>query len=711
MRNKLKTSLSAIACAGVLIIAGCGGGSGGTAVVQPAAVSVVLSGVAATGAPFTGGTVTVTDSTGASVGIPSGETTPKPAAIKADGTYSVTLTDTAKSPFVIVATRTNGDGQTESLVSVAASASSAVVNITPVTTLIAARLSPTGNPSNLASEVAANPASLLTAATLADKLAEVQSLLAPVLQASSSSAFNPLSSVFSANGSGYDLLLDSLKVTIIPASATSTNIEVAVRTVNTSSPVIQFNSAQPIAAVLSSNAVTATTINGSVALSAASLTPVGTSTQIADLLTRLQACYALPVTTRVNDSSASALSVNITAPECRTVFWANDPVNYKSNGSIVGKGRSFNGIFDSVANNLVWDQPSYEFTAANGDVVFGYRTTSNVGNINFDALTARLEPSTGKLKLIGNQYAYSGGVEPYQQFRQYPTLNQSTNNFHSTGYNFTVNNVLDSAGVTIFDRVEVATPFGDTYVLKPTAGSNSLRLQKGTSITGTSVIRLRGVYSSAATAANTAIASPAARETGLVFASPEKTDAQLTAIAAQSVWTMSYFLKTNTSSPVAVQTYRTRSRALSIAEYKLQPLAELAPAFLATTAADAVTSSTPGPIGRIQLPSTGNTGQIPWVVGAGAVPPTSMTLFGSRYSLASNNVYSRLLDFDDSVSFGSTVRSAAIDCVAASSSDTHCLSSPAGAFAPTAFASGLQLAARDKTGRVFANHYAIYFLP
>ena len=140
------------ALAGLLLLTmvGCGGGgsnsaAGGSAVVPQA--SITVSGMAATGAAFADAVITVVDSRGVTVG--------KSAPVGSDGSYSITLDSAAVAPFVLVATRFDANGDAETLVSVIASTGVTTANITPITTLIASRLSSSGDPAKLADELVA----------------------------------------------------------------------------------------------------------------------------------------------------------------------------------------------------------------------------------------------------------------------------------------------------------------------------------------------------------------------------------------------------------------------------------------------------------------------------------------------------------------------------------------------------------------------------
>jgi hypothetical protein len=690
-----------------LTLAGCGGGGGSdpapapvaaapapgaqapVAPVAPAPSAVVVSGVAATGAAFSGGVVTVTDSTGAVVGTS--------AAVGDDGVFSVTLTLGAKAPIVLVAERAAINGQVERLVSVASGAGSgtATANLTPVTTLIAALLSPSGDPAKLAAEVSAGTAQV-SAAAVASKVEQVQALLAPLLTATNTTATDPLTGQFTANGTGYDRLLDSVRVSIAPASATTSNIEVAVKqqaAEGAAPAAVSFTSASTAAVQLP-------------AVDASTLVAEGTSVKITRFLGALSACYALPLADRVNGVVGNATAVvgtaaDVKAPACRGLFVGADPANYLSNGLRVGRDASNNGAFASLfrkgADGVVFSQGSYEFTRGNGDLVVGYKSRDSAGNEAYDTLVVRLDNNDGQLKLVGNQYAYPGGVVPYQQVRQFITLNQSAYDYRSTGFVVNVDNKTDGAGNPVFDRVEVSTPRGGTLVLKPTRGYSYLGLVKGASTLGTNFLRLRSAFINPQTTGTLATMEP-----GLFFASTPVSEDELAAVPAQSVWTYRYFLAGNTSAtPDAVQTYKTRARALTLGELSQKTLSALAPAVIANLQAMANPT-----FGTIPLPTTGpaDTGNPAtgsgWTVPAGALPTTSLSIYGSYQGAG----------FNDVANFGSTARTTTVACSAATASDHHCSTTTSGAFATGAVASGVHLWARDSAGREYANFYAAYKL-
>jgi len=714
MKLKPKNLAMALASAVMLTLAGCGGGDSTTSTTLPAAVTpttitpavvtpTTISGVAATGAAFTDAVITVIDSTGAVVGTSS--------PVGADGTYSVTIGDGAKAPFVLVASRTTADGQVQTLVSVVESAmatmatTATTANVTPITNLIASLLSASGDPAKLASELAAGTVQI-TADAVAATVAEVKTILAPLLAATGTSSTDPLTGTFTVDGTGYDRLLDSLSISIIPASATSSNIEIAVKQ--------QLpDGTQPATTSFTSDSTTMAPLP---TVDATTLVEEGTSVKIANFLTELTTCYGVPFADRVNGVTGTVTAVvgtaaDVKTPQCRSVFSGGDPANFLSSGNKVGRDANnngaFAGLFRAGATGVVFSQGTYEFTRGNGDLVIGYKSKDTSNNEVFDTFVVRKDTADGKLKLIGNLYKFPGGVSAYQQYRQFITLGQSAYNYHSTGYSFNVANKVDGLGNSIFARVVVTSPSGSTLTLKPSSGSSVLNLVKGplqSDITGTSFLRLRSVYADSTTPISPA---PSEIDPSLFFSSVPRTDAEIAAIPGQSVWSFQYYFTSTylTANPSVTdgltQTYKTRARALTIAELKQQGLAQLSPAVIADIQTDPNLLN-----GQPLLPENEAVGPIDFTVPTGALPVTQIKIFG-RVNPFTTPQGAR---FDDAVAVRSTERAGTVACTKASGTDAHCSTSVQGAYAPNAYANGLHLWSRDGAGREYANFYAMYKL-
>lgn len=699
----IRRSLVALAVAGATILAGCGGGDSSTAE-KPSteSKSVVVTGVAASGAAFTGGTVSVLDSRGTVVGTS--------APVDASGVYSVTLAEGAKPAFVLVATRPSSTGEAETLVSVIESAEVTTANLTPITTLIASRLSSSGDPAKLAEELASGKAQI-TPEKVAATVQDVKAILQPLLAASGGSDFDPLRDSFATDGTGHDRLLDSIRITIVP-SASNANIEIALESVGgdeQSPPAIFFTSDQPLATIASENRITPTAIGGTT-IDAGSLVEEGLSARIVTLMQGLTACYGLPLEQRVAGATPATDAVvgaagDVIAAQCRGLFVDNDPSLYRHNGGVVqrtsGNEGAFNSLFRRNADGVVFSHGSYEFTRGNGDYVVGYRTRSAQGAETVGALVAR-RSDDGALRLVGNQYAYPGHLVAYHQRRNFVTLGQDAYSYFSTGYTPQIAN-LTSNGNALFDRVEVTSPKGTVMVLRPDAGQSQLVFYRNGAATGTNFIRLRSEYVDGSTTRP----HPSVADTpSLAFAATQWTEDELVKATSTGSWKFDYFLAGNTGSvPDATQYYRTRSRALSIGELRTRGFAELVPALVADVVTVTQPAGQPFP-GQLvfdpddrALIGTANGGS-GWSVLAGQMVPTSIQLYGSYAGKR----------FNDSVGFPSTARSITVPCTPQSTGDTHCFNGGPG-FAGGAALSGLHLWSADATGREFANFYALYKLP
>jgi hypothetical protein len=213
-RVKSKTPWLALAVSLSIALSGCGGGSSGgsSGGSGSAPTAVTLEGVAATGAAFTGALITVYDKSGTAVGTATTDA--------ATGGYTITLPASAQAPFVLEAVR---DDQT--LVSMLADPGSSVVNITSITTLIASRMSATGDPLNLKTAFKNDPTTI-TSAKLASRIVEIISVLKPLLDALGDFT-DPVRGKFVADGTGFDRVLDALNISIRPTGAFA-NIEITV---------------------------------------------------------------------------------------------------------------------------------------------------------------------------------------------------------------------------------------------------------------------------------------------------------------------------------------------------------------------------------------------------------------------------------------------------------------------------------------------------
>ncbi|MDP1788830.1 MAG: hypothetical protein Q8K56_00740, partial [Rhodoglobus sp.] len=315
-----------------------------------------------------------------------------------------------------------------------------------------------------------------------DTVAEVQAILEPLLTATATASVNPLTGTFTTDGTGYDRLLDSIKITFLPASTTSTNVEVLVKQE-------LIEGAQPTSRSFNSSETAVTPLPP---IDSTTLVAEGTSTKISNFLNALTACYALPANLRAVAPST------VLAAECLDVFHDNNPTLFRNNVGTVSCTGAFASLFNSNSVGAVFSQGTYEFTRANPekDLVIGYKVSGTDGGESYDTFVLRTSAVDGKLRLIGNQYRFPGRVAAYQQRRNFISLGQESYDYFSTGYVLDVANRQRTNNLgPVFNRVVVTTPTGAVLTLQPSGNSSFLGLVKtGPVITGTSFVRLRSEY-------------------------------------------------------------------------------------------------------------------------------------------------------------------------------------------------------------------------
>lgn len=172
--------------------------------VLPAECGVTLAGVVAVGAPVANATVTVTDAGGATAAV---------ATADAEGRYRLSF-DPARfaAPYVVSAVGAVGEAS-ETLVAVHPAAASADLNLTPLSSAIAAYMSSTGDPRDLATNAADRLN--ITAAGVAAVELSFRQLLAANMRAVGldESSFHLMNGRFDAR---FDRLLDAVHVEVAP---------------------------------------------------------------------------------------------------------------------------------------------------------------------------------------------------------------------------------------------------------------------------------------------------------------------------------------------------------------------------------------------------------------------------------------------------------------------------------------------------------------
>ncbi len=640
----------AFACAVVgLALGGCGGGGGGGggANSPTAAAPVVFGGTAATGRPMTGATVRVID--GRSVEVARSQ------ALGVDGRYSVELASAATAPFVLVAELPDGEAQVCSI----DKGESSTVNITQVTSLMAARLSSNGTPKGLEADFKGDGGRTPpTPQAIRTSTSEVIAMLAPLAQALGDST-HPVTGSFAVDGTGYDKLLDSVAVAIVPTSNTAANIEVTLRTKRAEDepmPAVMFSSADPTLPAVAS--VAANQLIGS-----------GTSARIERLVEVLNACYQLPLADRVE---AGINPPQIKAGPCRSLFFGSDPSNYLHSGTRVGSG-AFGGL---LAGSLVtFDRPVLEYVRSdNNDVVFTLRFVD--ANSNTDTLMLFAREEGNELRLIGDRYQHSISVSGSAVHSDHLNADDVGLDHVTVGPQFVVANRLDGTGQSIYDRVVVVAPVGfagnatrDEFVLRPYVGYTSLRMQGNWDSAHTSqVIRLAGEFKTARS--SEPLHPRQVSSSGAVWVAGEPwTDERIESMSHKAVWTFQYFLAGNTgTAPDMVQHMTTISRVPSVREALQMSAAQFDAPTLETLRSMSREPAAPNlfwfgarPNATGAFPTIASPLTLAWTVPDGAVAPTRATLWG-RATASYTTLWAERTPFDAGQPIPSTTRQKQMDC-------------------------------------------------
>lgn len=673
--TRTKRGLSTLA---VLILSACGGGGGGgggeggggvpfgmlpattaTPSTAPAtgttvtssSASLKLQGVAATGAAFVNAEVTVTDRNGAAI-----------CATLTDqrGGYTCELPPETVGPLAIAAKR-----DSQSLYSATADAGG-IANITPLTTVLASRLTLGGDPALLSEMLRINPEAV-TPARLTQEVATLTTALRPLLEVLGQTGLNPISSPLVADGSGHDRVLDALSVTLRP-DGTAANIEITRKsklvTPAEAPPSLIFRSSDASIPVLPAS-ITASQFDG-----------MPSQAAVQSLLDRMNACYALPLSQRVqtaaDDVAATGTSASVTANACRSLFAANDPSTYLNQGARVGRNDRGEGgmtsLFMPSATGRLWTEGKFEHFAHTGDSTLTLSWTDADGSTNSELLVVRHDG--GALRLAGDKYAYNAAANGFAELRDQLRLPQY-NAYHIT-YSVQIAN-LQSGGQPVFSRVLVTSPLGVNFVYVPQTGLSfmvSAQIDGVTPTTFTNVYSLSAAYTNPETPGHLS-----QREPSLVFASPQYTDERIRNLKDQGVWTFE-FVHRDTAQPNVIQHHRTLGRVPTLAELRHTSLVDLTPAMRALLSEraqrdagwifDAPDSGEPN---TFEFQAEG--GADAWVIAAGGLPMRQLTIYGFAPRNVTTGAQGHSFD-DNSGLLPTRARKTRVLCSREGTSDLHC---------------------------------------
>ena len=478
-RSKLAMHLAfpmtAVASAALLLVA-CGGSDNSVAPPPPLPPApTILSGVVASGAPLSLATITVFDSDAATV---------DPAAVTTDasGHYSIDVTG-LKAPLVVKASATV-QGAPVVLVAVvpdlAANAANAA-NVTSLTNAVAALVAPGGDPNALTQATlaaAATPQKVADATTLVVTTLRSDSVISAALGA----GFNPLTTSFSANGTGIDAVLDKLDISTSAAGVSITNLAAPLP-----------DSGVPAPVTLTAGQTGTPTVAPTLPTSAAAAdTP--TAAEVAALGAKFEACLAQPLATRVTVDSSG--TVTALSPTC--TFGATD---YRSGGRnwvqvagqfLFGKGYLTGAKVGKASTVLtlapagITDAKTFRHPYCNTAtcVVVRYPLTTPIGPSGSGGKATQsdwlLAKTASGWDFVGNQMPYSVYVDP-----RLIRMDQQNKSTTSTTPPYFLTSRFESQL-----RLGIDLSFGDT---------NNLRAARftgpGLPSTGVMLFRSQGCYS------------------------------------------------------------------------------------------------------------------------------------------------------------------------------------------------------------------------
>ncbi|WP_194711214.1 hypothetical protein [Noviherbaspirillum soli] len=666
----------------------------------PASNDIVISGVAATGAPLANAAVAIIDRKGNTVG--SGKT-------DAAGFFRLNVNPLYGGPLVVQATRENPVAGKDMLVALADTKTSTTVNVNTLSNLVAALVSVTGSPSTLAADLASGKVTF-DAKALLTKWKEAEAVIAPLLTALKADIAAIRSGSAPADGTGPDQVLDALGISITSNKDTST-IEITVKTTDNGNgqqlPVIRFTNAMPLALILAQNGITPTEINGQ-PITTASLPAPGTSPQVADLLERMTACFALPLKARANYETTT-----VTAAQCRALFSNNDPTTYRHSGAAVGPGGAFPGLFLESGTGASFVQGTFEYKRDNGDIVFSFASLSRDLTPRREESVATMGPD-GKLRLIGDQYRFAGSVNPMAELRSY--MDGALPALISTGYDIKV--PVQEINDENIVRVDVTSPRGTKYSL--VRGSSSMTLPKldrnfvpeknadGTIADSSSAFVRLNVITAVDFAFGGIGSADKVTYTGerdLQLLQQTESDEIIASYPSRGIWTMEYFTKMS-GSPVARQTVRTRARAMSLQELSESGLVSPLRAYtLALKGLDPLLPepTAPDPVKSLFFPLQDlRSTSYAWSTIAPPpytppLAPMSIRVLGRRITPESIPPY---VDFVDSLALPPDTRQAKVPCEL-NTFVSHC--DAQGLYMKNTWLDGAQLLSQDGNGREFSS--------
>lgn len=373
------------------VLAACGGGGSG-----PSSVANSLSGVAAVGAPLSGATVTLTDARG----------NQKTTVADDQGNFAFPDLSGMVAPFQIMAVMNLGE-RTVSHYSLVASVNGAqTANVTQLTSAMSALLNNAGVLTSLSNEqlAALRPEAINQAK---DKVLQT---IKPLTDKIVAGGFDPVATPFTANGTGADLLLDHLDLTVRTNQVSLTN-KMAVESAGNAVGVIP-KSGDPTA--IQDDSTTATA--GFEALQQA-----------------FEACFKQTVAARMVASSASSATLHPDCDAIATPDYLHNGQDFKLRWAKAFKFSKFNS--NTPSSSDTWRKTKFLRpevrlrVSSNPEIIAVNIHFNDTDGNNYTTPELILKTENG-WKLYGNQRGVNAFAE--SQLNYYQDLSQAP---AGSGYN------------------------------------------------------------------------------------------------------------------------------------------------------------------------------------------------------------------------------------------------------------------------------------
>jgi len=381
------------AAAAVLVACGGGGGS---------ASAPSLSGVAAVGSPLSGANITLTDSRG----------TQRTTIADDNGNYAFTDLTGLQGPFQIMAVMNLGDRTVSHYALLPSISGAQTANVTQLTSAMAALLNTSGILTSLTNDQLA----ALTPSAINEAKQKVLSTIQPLTSRIVDGGFDPVSTPFVANGTGADLLLDHLDLTVRADKVSLTNKMAISSSTNTAVGVIPKTGSL---SVIQDDSTTSTSgFDG--------------------LQQAFENCFKLTHTQRMTVTSASAATLHASCALIATDDYLHNGQNFTLRWASALKLEKFNA--NTPLTTEAWKKtkflrPEVRLRVSTSPEIIAVNIHFNDtdGN-NYTRPELIKKMSDGTWKLFGNQRDINAYVE--SQLNYYQDLSKAPSGSNYNNINF-----------------------------------------------------------------------------------------------------------------------------------------------------------------------------------------------------------------------------------------------------------------------------------